>query len=219
MSIIIDLIVIGIIALCIFMGYKRGLVGVAFKILSFIIAIIITMILFKPVSNFIINNTTMATTIQNAITQRIKIQDIESGEIKKEESNLPNVVVDYINEEATGKINETKNNMADELAKELTITAINIIVIVALFIISRILLIFAKTILESVAEIPIIKQFDKAGGTIYGFLKGMIIIYVILTIISFALPMLEKTALLEAINNTILTKILYNNNIILKIFF
>ena len=57
MSIIIDIVIVAIIALCIFFGYKRGLTGSLLKILSFVLAIVIAFILFKPVSNLVINHT------------------------------------------------------------------------------------------------------------------------------------------------------------------
>ena len=47
MSIIIDIIIIAIIALCVILGYKRGLTGSLLKILSFVLAIVIAFILFK----------------------------------------------------------------------------------------------------------------------------------------------------------------------------
>ena len=44
MWIVFDLLVIGIIALCTFIGYKQGLVKAIIKILSFVIAIVIALI-------------------------------------------------------------------------------------------------------------------------------------------------------------------------------
>ena len=49
MSIIIDIVIVAIIALCIFFGYKRGLTGSLLKILSFVLALVISFIFFKPV--------------------------------------------------------------------------------------------------------------------------------------------------------------------------
>ena len=218
MSIIIALIVIGIILLSTFIGYKRGLIGVAFKILSFIIAVVITLILYKPVSNFIIDNTPFATNIENTIVEKLGSADIENGEIKQEDTDLPNVVVNYINEEITNTVNATKDTIVKSVAGEIAKTVINIIVILAIFIIARILLIFAKAILEAVAELPLIKQFNEAGGIIYGLLRGALLIYVLLAILSLILPMFDKTAILTAINSSIITKLLYNNNLILMLF-
>ena len=219
MAIIIDLIVRAILALSIFLGYKKGLIGVAFKILSFLIAIVITLILYRPVSSFIIKNTNFAKNIENIIIQKLSSAEIENGAIKEENTDLPNVVIDYINTGISNAIDNTKEKIVETIAKELSQTVINLIVIIAIFIITRLLLLFAKVLLEAVSELPIVKQFNEAGGIIYGILRGIILIYVILTIISLILPMIDKDTILGIINDTILTKILYNNNIILMFFF
>lgn len=218
MSIIIDLIVIGIILLSTFLGYKKGLIGVAFKILSFIIAIIITLILYRPVASFIINNTEISKTIENIIVEKLSSTEIEEGKIEPENTDLPNVIVNYINGQITNTVNEAKNAVVQTVAKDLSQNIINIIVMIGIFIVTRIILIFAKVILEAVSELPIVKQFNETGGTIYGIIRGILLIYLILAIISLILPMLNKTEILTTINNTILTKILYNNNLILKLF-
>ena len=50
MGIIVDIILIAILCTCIFFGYKRGLIGVIVKLFSFVIALAISLILFKPIS-------------------------------------------------------------------------------------------------------------------------------------------------------------------------
>ena len=57
MSVIIDLIIVAVIAICIIIGYVRGLTGCLIKILSFVLSLVIAFILFVPVSNFVIENT------------------------------------------------------------------------------------------------------------------------------------------------------------------
>lgn len=219
MAIAIDLILIALIALSTFLGYKKGLIGVAFKILSFIIAIVITLILYRPIANYIVNNTSISQTIENTIVEKLGTAEVKDGKIEKENTDLPNVIVNYINEQITSTVNSTKDTVVKTVAKELTIQSINLIVMVAIFIITRLLLLFAKAVLEAVSELPIIKQFNEAGGIIYGIARGILLIYIILAIISLILPMIDKTGILNLINSSILTKILYNNNLILMIFF
>ena len=57
MSWLIDGIVIIFILLCVFIGYKKGLVKVGIRLVSFLVAIIITFILYRPISEMIINYT------------------------------------------------------------------------------------------------------------------------------------------------------------------
>ena len=55
MGLLIDLGILLIILLTTFLGYKRGFIKVAFKLLSFILALVIALLLYKPISDFILN--------------------------------------------------------------------------------------------------------------------------------------------------------------------
>lgn len=219
MSILLDLIIIGIILLTTFLGYKKGLIGVAFKIVSFVIAIIITLILFIPVSNFVIDNTDWDERLENTIITTLSNSNIEeTKELKQEDTNLPKVVVNYINSTIKDTIATTQNSLVEAVSRDLAINIIKIATLVVLFVIARIALLFAKAIMEGIAELPVIKQFNEVGGIAYGVLKGILVVYLILLIVSLIVPMIENQAILETIEKTILCKFMYNNNILLGIF-
>ena len=57
MGILIDIIIIAIVVLSTFLAYKKGLIAQAIKLLAVIIAVIATLLLYRPVANFIINTT------------------------------------------------------------------------------------------------------------------------------------------------------------------
>ena len=57
MGIILDVIIVAIVVLNIFICYKKGLVKLAVGLIAVLAAIILALILYKPVSNIIIKNT------------------------------------------------------------------------------------------------------------------------------------------------------------------
>ena len=69
MSVFIDLILLVIFVVCIFLGYKKGLVGLVLRLCSFILALVISLVLFKPVSNFVIDHTNFYDTIKSYIIE------------------------------------------------------------------------------------------------------------------------------------------------------
>lgn len=220
MGILLDLIVIGIIALATFLGYKKGLVSAVFSILSIVIAIVLSLILFKPISNFVIDNTTIDEQIEASIVEIIEGQETNASDEQKEKlNNTPNVIVTYINATVTDATTEARIVVAKTVSRDITTTIVNIAIFIIIYIITKIILVFIKALTELITNIPIIKQFNELGGLIYGVLEGFFIVYVLLAIASFVLPMLNNTALLETINNTFITSILYNNNLLLMIFF
>lgn len=147
MWIIFDLLIVGIIALSTFIGYKQGLVKAAIKILSFFIAIIVALVLYKPISNIIIKNTSIDDSIKNTIIERIKPDKSE----ETTEENLKNKII----EEADKTIEETANTFSVKIIE----TGILLI----LYIVIKIALKFVSVLADIIAKLPLLKQINKAG--------------------------------------------------------
>ena len=79
---IVDIIIIAILALSIFLGYKKGLIELSVKLVAVIIALVATLILYRPISSLIINTTTIDEKIQQSILN--KSEQIISGENTQE---------------------------------------------------------------------------------------------------------------------------------------
>lgn len=204
MPIIFDIAVIAIIALCTFIGYKQGLVKCAVKILSFFIAIIIAFALYKPVSSIIINNTSIDDNIKNTMIEKIKPEGVE----KDQEISVENNVKLYIVENSTTTIEKIADAFALKLIETVTLLLI--------FIILKIALKFVSALTDLITKLPLLKQVNKLGGTIYGVIKGIVLVYTILAVVYLIAPLLKNTVT-EDIDKSIITKTLYNNNLILNI--
>ena len=158
--------------------------------------------IYKPVSNLIINTTSIDETIQNAILE--KATDVIRQE---EESDLSNEVIDF-----------AKDGVLDVKARELSIQIVNTGVIIILFLIIKFLLRFVTVIANKIAKLPIINQFNKAGGLIYGLLRGIIIVYIALLLIGFAGQINQNNKLHKSINESTLGKMMYENNVLNMLF-
>lgn len=203
MGIIIDIIILAIIALSIFLGYRKGLVELAIKLCAFLIAIVITFILYQPISNLVINTTSIDETIENAILE--KANDVMEGEEGDDELS------EEIKQEAT-------QGLLPEAARELAINIVRGGVIILLYILIRIALRFVTALANLVAKLPILKQFNKAGGAIYGALRGIVLIYVCLLIIGIFGQINPENTVHKNIQNSYLGKAMYENNVF-NIFF
>lgn len=212
MGIVLDLILLATLALSIFFGYKKGLIGVAFNLCAFLVAIIVTWILYNPVTNIVINNTEIDDGIKNAI--------IEKGVIKQDEKKQEeNKVNEYIGQYITTPITDATNNVVEETAKVISEKIVAIGVAIVLFIVVRIALILLKFVAEAIAKLPIIKQCNKAGGLVYGAIRGMFVIYTFLAILFLVMSVNNSGTIANMINSSIISKVLYENNLILNIIF
>lgn len=194
---VLDLIVILVIALFTFIGYKQGLVKTAIKILAFFIALIVSLMLYKTIGNVIMKNTQVDEQIQNTIVSKVLPEDYEEKlEI------LPDALV------------ESGETTVNELSKNVTEKIIYGVVFIVLFVVLKIALKFVTLLTDLITKLPVIKQFDKTGGIVYGVAKGFIIVTVIFAVISLISPMLDAKYI-NAINNSYLSAMLYNHNLLI----
>jgi len=219
-SIIIDIVIVGIILFCLLRGYMKGLIGVAFSIVSFIAALIISFILFVPVSSYVINNTEFDDGIKTAIVENFtgtsekEAVTEESAEGVSNEKTT-NFITSYIDEQ----IDESKGNTLEVVATGISEICVKGIVFLALFIVARIALTFFKVLANLIAKLPILKEFNKAGGIIFGLLKGFVITYGVLAVLLLVSPMFTEASFYKELNNSTVGSMMYNNNIIIKMIF
>ena len=210
MGLILDIVIIAILALSIIMGYKKGLINVIFNIFAFFLAIIITLVLYKPVSDIIIKNTDIQEKIETAIIENTK------GEENKKEEKTENGIQKYIENTMQNAEEDAKSKAIEVVAKDVSTKCIEIITALILFVITRIILIVLKFLTETLANLPIVKQCNEIGGLLYGVIKGILIIYVILTIMFFIISLKPEGMTENLIETSYITKFLYNNNIIVN---
>lgn len=216
MGIIVDLIIIGIILLFIGVGLKKGLAGSLIKLLSFAIALIVAVALYKPVSNAIMKNTQIDENIEQAI---IATFGSEENSSEAGQTEMPNNIVENINKEIKNATNEARNQIVENTSKNISNTIINIGSGLGIYIIARFILFIIGIFVNQVTNLPILKQVDKIGGIAYGAIEGIAIVYVILAIISLFAVVQPENVIVEGILKSNIGSMLYNNNLILNILF
>ncbi len=214
MFFVVDLVVLVILALCIFLGYKRGLTGCLIKVLSFFIAVIVALVLFKPASSLVISNTQLDENIQTSIVQVFEKDEDNNTD---EENSSP--IMKYISEEVKNATEERKNEIVNEAAKKLSTNIINVLCFISLFILTRIALIFVKALTDLITKLPILKQCDKIGGILYGLLHGLVVLFIGFALITFISTITNQYGLMELINESYIGRALCNNNILINLIF
>lgn len=201
MGIVVDLIIIAIIALSAFLGYRKGFVTLAIKLFAFIIAIAITFVIYKPVANVVINVTGIDESIENAILEKAN-----------------NIMTNEENETSNKMLEEAKTGILPQTAREIAVNIVTGGVVLILFIAVRIALKFVTALANIVAKLPIIKQFNEMGGLLYGVLRGVLVVYIAMLLIGVAGQINPQNSIHQNINESYVGKMMYENNV-LNIFF
>ena len=196
MSIVVDLIIVVIILLSTFLAYRKGLITLAIQLVAVIIAIVLTLLLYKPVSNVIINVTGIDEAIQNAILE-------EANDIMTNGEEGANQVVESI-----------QNNMLPETARTISINIIEGAVILILYIVIRIALKFVTALANLVSKLPILNQLNQLGGIIYGILRGLLIVYILLLLVNLSGEIEPQNHVYTAVEGSYIGKIMNENNIL-----
>ena len=201
-------------------AYVKGLSSVIYQLASWIITIILIFVLCRPITNVIIDNTTLDETISEKI--QINLEDnfgenLEEGtSISEEDSNISNSVIDLINGYISEANEKGTENIAKYVSDEISYIAVSAIVILGIFIFARVISLILKFVLDVIVSLPIFGTVNKVGGIAYGVIRAFLIIYIVLAIISLLSPTLANTGLISTIKSSHIGSIFYNDNIILN---
>ena len=207
MGIVIDIVLLLIVVLSAFLGYRKGLVVLGAKLFAGIIAIIITLIIYKPIGNLIINNTNIDEKIENTILEKTE-------NVIDENSNVSDNK--YIQSAADNTVTQVKEEILPEQAKNISDNVVYVASAIILFIIVKIVLSIIITLANAVASLPILKQFNEVGGLLYGLIRGLIISFILILIIGTIAKLNPNGTLNKNVENTYLLKDVYEHVIKIK---
>ena len=207
MGIVIDIILVLIVALSAFLGYKKGLVELGAKLFAGIIAIVITLIIYKPVGNIVIKNTSIDEKIENTILEKTTNVIDENSKISDNK---------YIQDASDNAVSQVKEEVLPEQARNIAVNVVYGATALILFIVSKIVLSIVISLANAVASLPILKQFNEIGGFLYGLVRGAIISFVLILVIGTVAKLNRNGSLSKNVESTCLLKEVYDNVVKIK---
>lgn len=204
MGIMLDILVLGLIIIFTIVGLKRGF---AKEVIEFIIAIVlipVCIILMNPVASIITNTTNVDKTINMYIVENVvKLKGEEEVKESENKQGLLEVEINKI-------IKENKDKGIEEIAniagKNITDGIIKGIAFIAIYLIlSLIILIFKSAILGIIENIGIFKGTNSILGGVFGAIKALLVVYIILTVVQIA-SIAGKDKTKDIINETMFVK-------------
>lgn len=207
MGIVIDIILVLIVALSAFLGYKKGLVELGAKLFAGIIAIVITLIIYKPVGNIVIKNTSIDEKIENTILEKTTNVIDENSKISDNK---------YIQDASDNAVSQVKEEVIPEQARNIAVNVVYVATALILFIVSKIVLSIVISLANAVASLPILKQFNEIGGLLYGLVRGAIISLVLILVIGTIAKLNPNGSLSKNVESTYLLKEVYDNVVKIK---
>lgn len=197
-----DLIVICVILAGGLIGYKKGMLRMAFDIASYVLSWVVAVIGYKILSNYIIQSPPFKNAIYSFVKKKVVIGD----------DILPSVPEFF-----RGAIIQAQNALNKTLQEAAAVVLSNYIAIILIFVTAKIVITAVKNSIGFMRRVPIIGQIDGFFGFLAGVTVSLIIIYIVFSIFYF-FPNAEVFKLIQKmIKSSMFAEFLYENNIIVML--
>lgn len=236
---VMDIIVIVIILLSVYFGYKKGFVKSAINLLSFFVAIALAVTFYKPLAVILTENTTIDDWIIGGIISSSEkdnsidnAKELTSGDdtqlIKQtteyEEQEKSNLVSDVFSElpaviTQNFNIEEIKNNAKEEIAYQASELIMNLLSLIIIYVIVKITLLVAMIVLNGIMQIPVLKQLNEILGMAFGAIIGFTQVYIAFAVITFISSVCDIAVVIEMIKVSSFASVLFENNVIINLLF
>ena len=220
---ILDLIIIGVIALCALNGFRRGLIKTVFRFISFFAAIFLAGRLYPLISR-ILRETPLYASLTEAVKNSLGLQSFfrDSAQMSQAElfNNLPfpQGLLDML----------TKNNNFDmyELLRVSTVEdyiggffaniILNIIAMAAVFFAVLIIMSIIGGVLDIVGKLPVINTFNRAGGLAAGLLIGTAVTWLLLAAASLLFATPANEGINQLVEGSLIAKKMFDGQFLLN---
>lgn len=212
---IVDIFIVAIILISAVEGLFRGFIVITFNLLGYIIALIVAKIYYPVLSNFMMNSTDLFGDIRKALEKYVGQLFTQGGtEQIINGMNLPEGIKDGARAQVQGGVAAQATNVSHGVVE----LFFNIVSIILIFIAVKFLIFVISKILDSIAQLPILKQINKFAGVLVGAAKGILLVYVICLILTPFVTFAPEGQVALAINASNLGPIFYYDNLIWKFF-
>lgn len=208
-------------------GWNKGVVLSFLSMLSFIFAGIISKMYHPVVSRYMIENPMIFSQIKQFIFGKLNVaisrKSVTEGilaernvfQILRFPKELEQLFINNdIIKDVSGSMIENGYDYISDLLTRMFISFMSMIVV---FFVIKMILFVIGYLLDGVFSLPVLKQLNHVAGMTFGFVKGMMIVFIIFTIITPFVTMGNSSVLIEGIEKSVAARVLYDNNPIIGI--
>ncbi len=219
---ILDIIILVFIALQAVLGYVKGIVKSLFDLVGYLLAVAVTYFFYNPVKALLIEATPLDEQIATFVAERLKALGATSVQATVSTADLnamaklplPENIKKAISDFLTGTVSSVSQNVTTEVTNFL----MTIIAVVSVFIVTIIVIKIVVSMLDIIANLPVISTFNKVGGVLFGLVKSYIIISLLFLVFIMFFSTSGNQALNTMIDQSLLSPFFINYNVFFLVF-
>ncbi len=222
----VDLIVILILVFTTYYGKQRGLLISAYNFCSYFLTFILTKMFHEPFAKYLLT-TDVYKKVYERVYDKLDYKDVINDQVYSSSADalsalgLPDFMITFLENNVEFDAYQTFNLDAyrELVTVALTDSIISILAFVSVFIFVIVAIKVVGMVLQIIKNLPVISQLDHMGGGVFGFLNGVVFIFIAFLLISlmfiYSLP--ENAA--NAFNNSFFYNMFTNLGFFENLFF
>ena len=206
-------------------GHKQGFFRTLFSIGSIIIAIILTTILAPYIAVQINKNEAIQKSVREQVGGLIDLIDKNASDEEQEvfidNMKVPSYVKKYLKTNNNLQVYEERgiNSFNEYIVDGIVRLIISLITYVVILFVIRIAVFVIAIMASILSSLPVVEENDGVGGGLVGAVKGLMEVWILFIIITMIIHTELGSSAMACINNNVLLREFYNNNVILNIMY
>jgi len=208
------------------MGYRAGLVLSTFKLIGIGAGIIISNMYYTHVAEWISENSqwvvTMRQGIENNFIGNVDVSDMNNTGLIEVLKDVPMpdgmkenfIKSDLVQNAMLGSTNEISKVLVDWI----TNTLVNLVSIVLIFLVVIIVVKILGLIIDKIVKIPVLNEINQFGGFLFGVVKGIIYVMVLMLLVPPVSAIFPNLNLMETLNSSQIALYFHKYNIVYLLF-
>jgi len=233
MSTLLDLLIVAIIGVSIFLGIRRGLIRSVIQLAGSVVALILALVFSASLGSYIDANFVNAPMREWVIGQlSVSDENVSATELDFDDLfasrpeflvetcdflgvNLDEIQASYESLKTDG-VESAKSAIVTRMVDPLSAVISRAIAFAVIFLVATIAILVISLFSRFLDKLPVVKQMNKLGGGILGAVTGLLLCFILVSIVSTASKYVMKDYTAEDRDqireNTIVYKIFYNIN-------
>lgn len=230
---VIDIIVIAVISLCVLFGVYRGFIQSVLNLGGSILSVVGSFWLFPRLSDVLSGNTQLTRLISTytdsgSLLGDLGLSSMNVNALSQENiasivarANLPSpldtLLTHNLSQKVFAPLGELATNVGDYVNQTILSVSINVLCFLLCFVICFVVSTVLINLIRAVFHFPVLKHLDWLMGGAFGFLLGVVLCFVIFTILPLAQSMLPIPELNVLVEESALGQVFRNGNLIISI--
>lgn len=189
--------IIAILAFGVISGLRKGLIMSVSSIICLLASIMVAKTYYKAVTIFLVENTSLEEKITGFLSEKAFVKNM------------------ILAPTGGSEVFNISKGFASDMNAFITVLIINAISVLTIFLAVRLLLGIAEGFLVGVVAMPGLREVNRVGGALVGFVQYILIIMLIFTIITPASAIKPLSVIASGIEGSTLAKYFYTYNFIL----